>query len=947
MPFSTRHSPTAKSTDGSGEVDALRTLQRWVAAAFVGAVVSLAVIFGALVWSVVRLNHSVDWVRQSYEVLHGVDLVRTAVGEAIAAERGYVITGDEAYVDSFREFARRVDEQLEQLHVAGVNTSIPDEPLASLERETRNQVAELDRVLQLRRNAGMEAAADLISGRNGADFQQPLRDAVEALSSVEIAKLARRKQAVERSFELAKTIAIAGAALTLGVIGLAVLAIRQGFSARMRAERSLRQARDELEEQVHERTVELRRQAAIIEFSDDGIIGKDLQGIITSWNPGATRLFGYAAEEALGKSITILIPPDRLSEEPIILTRIARGEMTQHFETVRLAKDGRRIDVSVTISPIRDRTGTIVGASKIARDITERKHADSRLYRQLARLNLLQQVTRSIGERQDLNSIFEVVTRTLEEQMPMDLCIICLYEPGEDVLVVSSAGARSTQLAAELAMPQHARIRADENGLSESMKGRLVYEPDLSKVPFAFPTRLAQGGLRAMVAAPLLVESAVFGVLVAARRETSSFSSGDCEFLQQVSEHVALAANQAQLYSALQRAYDDLRQTQKARTQQERLLALGQMASGIAHDINNAISPVVIYTESLLERESGLSPEGRRNLETIQRAIDDVAQTVARMREFYRERDQQRPMRRIDLNALVLQVVQLTRARWSDMAQSRGSDIDVSTELQNDLPMIEGVENELRDAITNLVFNAVDAMPEGGTLLLRTGTYAKGSGSEDSADPRRVKLEVIDSGVGMDESTRRKCLEPFFTTKGARGSGLGLATTYGTIQRHGGDIEIESAAGEGTKIRLEFPWPEGKATTDPTSVSHRRVAPQRILLVDDDPLVLKALQDRLEGDGHEVVIADGGEAGIAAFTEARRQGTDFSVVITDLGMPYVDGRKVATAVKSQTPRTLLIMLTGWGQRIMSEAETPAFVDVVLAKPPKLRELREALARVPD
>ncbi len=248
------------------------------------------------------------------------------------------------------------------------------------------------------------------------------------------------------------------------------------------------------------------------------------------------------------------------------------------------------------------------------------------------------------------------------------------------------------------------------------------------------------------------------------------FSSGECEFLRQLSEHVALAAHQAQLYGALQAAYEDLRQTREAVMQQERLRALGQMASGIAHDINNAISPVALYTDSLLEREPNLSAQGRGHLQTIQRAIHDVAATVARMREFYRQRESQSTLTPVHLNRLVPQVVDLTRARWSDMPQQRGIVIQLRTELADDPPVVMGVESEIREALTNLIFNAVDAMPEGGTLRLRTKVV--GNPSEPS---RQVQLEVSDTGGGMDEEARRRCLEPFFTTKGERGTGLGLA----------------------------------------------------------------------------------------------------------------------------------------------------------------------------
>jgi PAS domain S-box-containing protein len=717
----------------------------------------------------------------------------------------------------------------------------------------------------------------------------------------------------------------------------------------------LRDAKDQLEVRVQQRTAQLAKAAeenaqlaSIIEFSADAIVSKDLDGVITSWNPGAERLFGYSSQESVGKPMAMLIPPERSSEEPIILGRIARGETTDPFETVRVRKDGTKIDVSVTISPIRDDRGLIVGVSKIARDITERRLAQAKVHAQLARLSLLQHITRAIGERQDIQSIFQVVIRTLEEQLPVDFCCICLYDPAENCVIVTSVGSRSEALAMELAMTKQARIEIDQNGLSHCVRGRLVYEPDITSVPFPFAQRLARGTLRAMVAAPLLVESKVFGVLIAARQQSHSFSSGECEFVRQVSEHVALAAHQVQLYGALQQAYDDLRQTQKAVMQQERLLALGQMASGIAHDINNAISPVALYTESLLEREPGLSPRARSHLETIQRAIDDVAQTVARMREFYRQREPQSTLVPVDMNALVRQIVDLTRARWSDMAQRRGIAIEMRTDLAPDLPTIMGADNEIREALTNLIFNAVDAMPNGGPLTLRTRVVQdEEARSQESSTRESVQLEVVDAGIGMDEETRRRCLEPFFTTKGERGTGLGLAMVYGAIQRHSANIEIESAVGQGTTIRLSFPIPAAPTAGAEISAGAGVVPPLRVLVVDDDPLVLESLRETLTADGHGVTTADGGQAGIDTFLAARAQGNPFPVVITDLGMPYVDGRRVSSAIKTAAPETIVLMLTGWGQRLVAEGDIPPHVDHVLSKPPKMRALREALAQCLD
>jgi signal transduction histidine kinase len=208
--------------------------------------------------------------------------------------------------------------------------------------------------------------------------------------------------------------------------------------------------------------------------------------------------------------------------------------------------------------------------------------------------------------------------------------------------------------------------------------------------------------------------------------------------------------------------------------QQERLRALGQMASGIAHDINNAISPITLYVDALLTHETGFSDRARKQLEIIQRAIDDVAHTVARMGEFYRKKEAPLALTAVDVNNAFRQVLEFTRARWSDMAQQRGAVIETRIETDAE-PIVMALESELREALINLVFNATDAMPEGGVLTLRTG-HALEAGKGIS---RRVFIEVSDTGAGMDEATRRRCLEPFFTTKGECGSGLGLAMVYG------------------------------------------------------------------------------------------------------------------------------------------------------------------------
>jgi signal transduction histidine kinase/ActR/RegA family two-component response regulator len=712
-------------------------------------------------------------------------------------------------------------------------------------------------------------------------------------------------------------------------------------AARAATEESLRATNEELETRVRERTAELVRSNAslaqsetrfrafvsatadvIYRMSADWGEMRHLEGqdfIADTPDPNRSWLEKY-------------IHPDDQARVMEAIRRAIRTKSIFELEHRVVRVDGTLGWTFSRAIPLLDEGGEIVEWFGAASDVTERKEAQLRLQGQLARLKLLGSVTRAIGERQDVQSILQIVVRTLEEELPVDFACVFLNDEGR--MTVASVGSRSASLAAELALPERTTVDIDQSGLQRRAHPELIYEPDISGSADPLAARLARGGLRALVIAPLLVEGRLFGTLVTARREPSSLTSTDCEFLRQLSDHLALAAHQAQLYSSLQQAYEDLRQSQQSVMQQERLRALGQMASGVAHDINNALSPAALYVQSLLERDTTLSEEARARLTVTQRAIEDVGNTVARMRMFYQPREAEVWLEPLDINVLLQQVADLTRARWSDMPQELGHVIELKKEIAPDVPRIMGAESEIRDALTNLVLNAADAMPQGGTLTLRTSAVGA----------RRVVVEVADTGIGMDAETRNKCLEPFFTTKGERGSGLGLAMVYGMAERHSADLEIESQLGSGTTVRLIFPAAIIKGI-ERTGTSSRTVAPLRILLVDDDPLLLKSLTEVLASDGHSVTSADGGQRGIDEFFAARGQGEPFGVVITDLGMPNVGGHMVAAAVKSATRNTPVILLTGWGQRLKSEGDLPAHVDRVLSKPPRLSELRAALAEL--
>jgi signal transduction histidine kinase/ActR/RegA family two-component response regulator len=407
--------------------------------------------------------------------------------------------------------------------------------------------------------------------------------------------------------------------------------------------------------------------------------------------------------------------------------------------------------------------------------------------------------------------------------------------------------------------------------------------------------------------------------------------------------------HQARVKDELQRAYDELRQTQHSVVQQERLRALGQMASGIAHDINNALSPVLAFSELLLQKEPGLTDESRKKIQHIHTAGGDIANIVARMGEFYRRREDQKQLRMIDVNRVVDQVIDLTSPRWQDIPLGQGIVINVKPDFETDLPKLYANESDLREALTNLLLNSVDALPSGGTITVSTRAVAAKVEAGNPSKPTHIQVEVRDNGIGMTAEARQRCLEPFFSTKRMRGgAGLGLAMVYGMVERHYGKIQVESTLGIGTCMRVILPLRappvvKGSATAKPVAPVTRR----RILCIDDEPLLRELLKEILEFQKHEVETADGGQTGLDAFHAARRKGKPFDVVITDLGMPHVDGRQVAQGVKSETPTVPVIMLTGWGTMLKEEGNVPPQVDAVVTKPPKLAELLEALAKVTE
>ena len=371
------------------------------------------------------------------------------------------------------------------------------------------------------------------------------------------------------------------------------------------------------------------------------------------------------------------------------------------------------------------------------------------------------------------------------------------------------------------------------------------------------------------------------------------------------------------------------------------------MASGMAHDINNALSPITTYSELLLSTLPDLAEAPRQRLQRINQAAEDVAQIVARMREFYRRDLDPDQLERVNVNKAIEEVIGLTRPRWRDLAQRQGVSIHMNCELESNSPVLVCNASELREALTNVIFNSVDALPQGGVITLVTRSVTKPCLPEGGSAERELQIEVRDNGLGMDEKVRQHCLEPFFSTKHKTGgTGLGLAMVYGMVKRHDGGIEIDSAPNRGTCVRLIFPMQERTTpTARPQAVQPEPCRSLRILCIDDEPELRQLLHDVLEVHHHKVTVAPSGREGLEMFRSNLRGREPYEIVITDLGMPDMDGHHVARAVKAESPQTPVIMLTGWGTMMKAEGETAPEVDAVLSKPPRIQELNALLYRM--
>lgn len=412
---------------------------------------------------------------------------------------------------------------------------------------------------------------------------------------------------------------------------------------------------------------------------------------------------------------------------------------------------------------------------------------------------------------------------------------------------------------------------------------------------------------------------------------TSMLQQANIRLQQEIAERRRAEEGTREINHKLTETLGQLRAAQQEVILRERMHALGRMANGIAHDFNNTLAPILSFSELLLvKNEIASDPAAARPLiEKIHRAAKDSAGVVNRLREFYRRRDENEIFAPVVINELVQQVVAVTRPRWKDQALAAGVNITIRTEL-GEVPTVAGNEAELREALANLLFNAIDAIKARGSIIVRT--EVQGSW---------LVITVTDDGVGMTEDVRTRCLEPFYSTKDVETPGLGLGSVYGIVRRHEGQLDIRSEPQRGTSISVSLPLLRTPAETEPAFTVVEAVdRPLRVLVVEDEDMVREVISFYLAEDFHEVTLAENGRDGLEKF----RAG-EFDLVLTDRAMPEMNGDQLAKEIKALKPEQRLILLTGFGDLMNGAGETPEGVDLVVGKPFTMSILRDAIAKV--
>jgi PAS domain S-box-containing protein len=645
--------------------------------------------------------------------------------------------------------------------------------------------------------------------------------------------------------------------------------------------------------------------ASIVQSSHDAIVGKGLDGAITSWNPGAERLYGYTAEEMIGRPPDVVIPSECRDEEAAMLARVMQGKRVEEYESRRVHKGGRLIDVSVTLSAVADTNDVVVGVASIVRDITERQRADMKLRGLLdaapdavlgvgadGRIVLVNaQVERLFGYRRD-----ELIGQPVEVLVPNQARSV---HPGHRARYVADPDPDTRQMGAGMQLTARRKDGTE------------------------FPAEISLSALETDEG--LLVSAAV----------------------RDVSERIEAQAERERLKAVAERE-----RLERRLHQSQRLESLGQLAGGVAHDFNNLLAVILNYT-SFINESLAAPPDGddnerreavRRDVEQVQRAAERAARLTRQLLAFAR-REVVRP-ELLFLNNVITEMEQLLK-------QTIGEHVELATSLSPGLSGIMADPGQIEQVLVNLAVNARDAMPSGGRLEIDTENLwidaeyaARRPGIEVGP---HVRLRVSDTGTGMEHDVAARAFEPFFSQKAkGEGSGLGLATVYGIVTQAGGDAELTSEPGTGTTFSAVFPIAHESASrveepADAPSVGRG----ETVLIVEDEEAIREVTRRILTRNGYTVLTAEGGAEALALASE---HAGDIHLLVTDVVMPQMLGKEVAERVLTLRPDIRVLFMSGYARPVLASKGTLDPGVTLLEKPfteaALLAKAREVLEEEP-
>jgi PAS domain S-box-containing protein len=541
------------------------------------------------------------------------------------------------------------------------------------------------------------------------------------------------------------------------------------------------------------------------------------------------------------------------------------------------------------------------------------------------RLSVVSALSKILGSSLDIKGVYSAFTEEVKKVMNFDRTSIAMVE-GDQLRYLVVAEEVDTELKDGSKLP----LSDSATGLVIKTK-KTIIEPDFNQeMKFPIDHMYYNSGLRSAIRVPLFSKGEVFATFNLASRKPNAYGEREREILEQISGSLTAAIENSRLFdqvkqheAELVKAYENLKSAQEYMVQAEKLKALGEMAGGVAHDFNNVLAVVLGRTQLALEDVK--DDKLKKDLQIIEQTAIDAATTVRRLQDFARVRVE-RNFAVLDLKEVLESTLQMTESRRMELKEREGINIDMESKLR-DTSIVEGDVAELREGLLNIIFNAMDAMPKGGKIKI-----------EAKQTKKWVTVSISDTGIGMPKEIMDRIFEPFFTTRVHKGTGLGLSVTYGIIQRHRGEISVESTVGVGSTFYIKLPVCEGVVSKKHAAGKADAVKGVSILMVDDNPEVAGILGLTLRRLGHTVVEANSGEAAINTFEVGK-----FDLIITDLGMPDMSGHEVAKIVKEMKPGTPVLVISGWGGQLNLD-EMPE-VDGVIAKPFSKEVLAEKIAAV--